>query len=119
MMGAKQRSGDVVVYPVQQTDRVTMTQFVLDIVQQGAVVYTDEHKGFDELHRHFAHGQVRQKAREYVRDEVHTNGIESFWAVLRRGYYGTYHFMSPKHLHRFCNEYGGYAIRMIHWSMSP
>lgn len=107
VMGARQRDGDVVAYPVDGTDRATMTQFVLDNVAEGATVYTDEHKGYDELYRFFAHDQVKHKAREYVRDDVHTNGIESFWAVLRRGYYGTHHYMSPKHLHRYVNEFVG------------
>ena len=46
-------------------------------------------------------------AGEYVKDQAHTNGIESFWAALRRGYYGTYHQMSVKHLDRYVNEFAG------------
>ena len=44
---------------------------------------------------------------EYVRGRAHTNGIESFWAMLKRGYYGTYHRMSPKHLDRYVAEFAG------------
>ena len=44
---------------------------------------------------------------EYVRGQAHTNGVESFWAVLKRGYYGTYHKMSPKHLNRYVKEFAG------------
>ena len=45
--------------------------------------------------------------KEYVNGQAHTNGIESFWAMLKRGYVGTYHRMSPKHLHRYVDEFAG------------
>jgi hypothetical protein len=48
---------------------------------------------------------VRHGAKEYVREDVSTNGIESHWAVLKRGYYGVYHYMSPKHLGRYAVEF--------------
>ena len=44
---------------------------------------------------------------EYVNGQAHTNGIESFWALLKRGYHGTYHHMSPKHLDRYVGEFAG------------
>ena len=53
------------------------------------------------------HQTVRHSVGEYVRDQAHTNGIESFWALLKRGYVGTYHQMSPKHLKRYVREFAG------------
>ena len=57
----------------------------------------------------FEHEAVRHSVGEYVRDMAHTNGLESFWALLKRGYVGTYHHFSEKHLHRYINEFSGRA----------
>ena len=50
---------------------------------------------------------MNHSAGEYVRGEAHTNGIESFWSMMKRGYQGTYHKMSPKHLDRYVSEFSG------------
>ena len=53
----------------------------------------------------FEHEAVNHSVSEYVRDQAHTNGIESFWATLKRGYHGTFHHISRKHLNRYVNEF--------------
>ena len=53
------------------------------------------------------HKAVNHSVGEYVNGEIHTNGLESFWSMLKRGYMGTYHHMSKKHLHRYVNEFAG------------
>ena len=53
----------------------------------------------------YEHGTVKHSAREYVNGMAHTNGIESVWAVLKRGYNGVYHNWSVKHMHRYINEF--------------
>ena len=55
----------------------------------------------------FEHGTVKHSVREYVRGQIHTNGIESFWSMLKRGHMGIYHKMSPKHLNRYVIEFMG------------
>ena len=55
----------------------------------------------------FDHEAVNHTVSEYGRDQAHTQGIESFWSMLKRGYQGTYHHMSPKHLQRYVNEFSG------------
>ena len=54
-----------------------------------------------------SHETVKHSVSEYVNGMAHTNGIESFWALLKRGYHGTYHHMSDKHLQRYVNEFAG------------
>ena len=55
----------------------------------------------------FEHETVKHSISEFVSGMAHTNGIESFWATLKRGYHGTYHHMSEKHLDRYVNEFSG------------
>ena len=68
------------------------------------MVYTDEHAGYRGLSNHES---VAHSAGEYVRRHAHTNGVESFWSMLKRGYVGTYHQLSVKHLDRYVNEFSG------------
>ena len=55
----------------------------------------------------FDHETVCHSVGEYVRGQAHVNGIESFWSMLKRGYHGTYHHMSAKHLDRYVTEFSG------------
>ena len=89
---------------VESTNRATLGGFVRNRTLRGAEVYTDDHSGYMDVPNHRI---VRHSVGQYVDDQVHTNGIESFWALLKRGYMGTYHHMSVKHLHRYVNEFAG------------
>ena len=73
---------------VPNTGHVALHNFVTSRTDESAVVYTDDHGSYRRLPRR--HEAVRHSVGEYVRDRVHTNGIESFWATLKRGYKGTY-----------------------------
>lgn len=75
-----------------------------DNIVTGSTVYTDEHRGYVGVsgYNHYA---VKHSVGEYVRGMASTNGVESFWALLKRGYIGTYHNISEKHLHRYVDEF--------------
>ncbi len=90
---------------VQNTDGKTLQGFVTANAATDAKVYTDEATAYSGLPRD--HETVKHSVSEYVRDMAHTNGIESFWSMLKRGYIGTYHHMSEKHLQRYVNEFAG------------
>ena len=105
VIGAKDRdTNQVTATTIDRTDAPTLQGFVLGQVEPGAKVYTDDHGGYHGLKNHET---VKHSVKEYVNGMAHTNGIESFWALLKRGYHGTYHRMSAKHLDRYVNEFAG------------
>ena len=90
---------------VQGTDAHSLHGFVASHTAEDAKVYTDQGAGYQGMP--FDHETVNHSISEYVRDQAHTNGIESFWSMLKRGYHGTYHHMSAKHLDRYVGEFAG------------
>ena len=90
--------------PVASTDAATLQGFVRSRVAEGATVYTDENLAYRGLPNHQA---VKHTVGEYVKEMASTNGIESFWAMLKRAHKGVYHKMSFKHLHRYVTEFAG------------
>ena len=90
----------------EHVDGENLRGFVYSKVESGAKVITDEaqaYRGLSGVH----HKQVKHSGGEYVNEQAHTNGIESFGSLLKRGYYGTYHKMSVKHLPRYVQEFAG------------
>lgn len=98
-------SGAVNATVVESTDKETLQGFVEDHTTKDAIVYTDEARAYRGMPR--KHIAVKHSVGEYVRDQAHTNGMESFWSMMKRGYVGTYHQMSKKHLHRYVDEFQG------------
>ena len=104
IVGAKDRAKNLVsAKVVQDTKKPTLHGFVSDNTAPGVTVYTDDALVYETLP--FQHEVVRHSVREYVKGLAHTNGVESFWSMLKRAYAGTYHKMSPKHLERYLNEF--------------
>ena len=95
---------------IEGKDYSSILRVVLKNVSRGARIYTDEHVGYNALkHLGYYHESVHHRSKEYVKGQAHTNGVESFWALLKRGYYGTYHQMSAKHLQKYINEFADRA----------
>ena len=92
----------VVARVVEKTDQPTLTGFVSEYTEPATEVFTDEFAGYNRLPR--SHKIIRHSAKEFVRGEVHTNGIESWFSMLKRGYVGVYHNYSVKHLPRYIAE---------------
>ena len=95
----------VAAHVVRSTDQETLQGFVADHAAPGATVYTDEATAYESLP--FTHATVKHSLSEYVKGDVHTNGIESLWSMLKRAHKGTFHKLSPKHLGRYVQEFAG------------
>ena len=105
IVGAKDRESNAVsATVVSRTDAPTLQGFVLGQVAPDAKVYTDDATAYHGLDNHES---VKHSVGQYVDGQAHTNGIESFWAMLKRGYHGTYHKMSAEHLPRYVREFEG------------
>ncbi len=105
--GVKDReSKQVVARVIENTRKATLHGFVNETTDtEKATVYTDDLKSYNGVAE--KHQTVAHSAGEYVNGMIHTNGIESFWSMLKRGYKGTYHKMSVKHLDRYVTEFSG------------
>ena len=105
VVGLKGReTGEVRAEVVKSTATADIQEFVETYMEEGSPLYTDESAAY----RNIPNRQVvKHKVGEYVNGQAHTNGMESFWAMLKRGYHGTYHQMSAKHLPRYINEFEG------------
>ena len=104
IVGLKDReSNEVAARVVRSTDKKTLHGFIDDHAHDDATVYTDDAPVYDSLP--YKHESVKHSVSEYVRDMAHTNGVESFWSMLKRAHKGTFHKMSPKHLDRYVQEF--------------
>ncbi len=104
VVGAKDRATNQVrAEVVARADKATLHGFVNKHVSRSARLYTDDAKGYVGVRRR--HATVRHSVGEYVKDQAHTNGLESFWSMLKRGHDGTFHHLSPQHLGRYVNEF--------------
>ena len=106
VVGAKDRATNKVnAKVVTETDKPTLHDFVADNAEPDAVVYTDDASAYEGIPN--LHETVKHSVSEYVDGMAHTNGIESFWSMLKRAHKGTFHKISPKHLQRYVSEFSG------------
>jgi transposase-like protein len=106
VLAMRERGGRTVALPIGGTDAGTIKGEILDRVEIGSTIYTDDaavYQGLDGLL--YSHDSVNHSSGEYVRGAVSTNGTESVFAVMKRGLIGVYHHASPKHLGRYVDEF--------------
>ena len=103
VIGMKERGGNIVAFPIDNRSVRELNEAIEDVVERGAIVYSDGYAGYQQL-RYNEHSHVNHSKRVYVEGSVHTNGIESFWSEAKRAYIGIFHFMSSQHMHRYLRE---------------
>ena len=113
VLGVAQRGGPVQAQVIDRVTGETAQKFIRLNVAQGSAVHTDDFRAYDNLVSFYPHSVVNHNAGQYVLGNVHTNTIESFWALFKRGYHGVYHWMSRKHMQRYVDEF---AFR---WNVRP
>ena len=104
VFGMKQTDGKVVAKVVENTKAKTLSKEIRKTIKVGSTIYSDEWN-YGNLSRRYHHEFVDHSRKQYVVGQVTTNAIESFWAVLKRGIIGVYHFVSRKHLQKYVDEF--------------
>jgi hypothetical protein len=106
VIGAIARKGNVVCQIIENTDRFTLNSFVRQAVSSDvSLVATDEHPSYARLKRQYPHQVVNHKRGEYVRGNVHTANLDSFWSLLKPGVMGTFHNVSKTYLPLYLAEF--------------
>jgi transposase-like protein len=104
-VGIMERGGKIVAKPIKTPSAMVLTGIVRDrVAPEAQMVVTDQlaaYKGLKKVYRH----EVINHIREYVRGKVHTNSVENFWSLLKRGVMGSYHKVSIRHLPRYLAEF--------------
>ena len=106
VMGVVQRKGRVVASVVRSTTTANLLPVIKEHVLPESIIYTDELLAYNSLLRYgYAHRRIPHAKKVYVMGNVHTNTIEGFWSLVKRGISGVYHSVSAKHLQSYLDEY--------------
>ncbi len=116
IVGVVERKGRVVAKTVETVGSATLLSVVREHVLPGSTVYSDEHRGYDGIkglrrkddptvNAGYQHRRIHHSSRVYVVGDIHTNSVEGFWSLIKRGIGGVYHAVSQKYLQSYLNEY--------------
>ena len=105
VLGMVERNGNVIGRVIKNTSKNELTPKILEFVDKDAILYTDEWQGYNEINKMYYHYTIDHSKGQYGKGRINTNTIEGFWTLLKRGYVGIYHYMSPKHLQKYVNEF--------------
>jgi transposase-like protein len=104
VFGAVEREGQVITQIVPDTTKESLINAVNENIEKGSVMVSDENPSYKGLSKEYQHAKVNHSSGQYVIGAAHTNTIEGFWSLLKRQINGIHHYVSPKHLQRYCHE---------------
>jgi len=105
VVGMVERGGKLNARTIENVKKKTLTREVVARVKKSANLYTDEWVGYNGVAKLYKHAMINHGAGEYVNGNAHTNTLEGFWSLLKRGIIGIYHFVSRKHLQAYVDEF--------------
>lgn len=105
VVGMLERQGKLNAYKIPDVTSHTLTKEVIKVVRNTANLYTDEWLGYKDINKLYHHNIVKHGQHQYVIGKVHTNTLEGFWSLLKRGIIGIYHLISSKHLQKYVDEF--------------
>lgn len=117
VFGMIERNGKLIAKVVENVQEETLTDEIKKHVDSEAKIYSDEWMAYKKLNNIFKHEYVKHNSSEYVRERVHTNTIEGFWSLLKRGIIGIYHHVSKKHIQFYVDEFS-FRYNSKHFSTS-
>lgn len=104
VFGALKRGGKVMAQHVPNKKKDTLWSIIDNMVEKGSTLITDEFSTYHNI-QNYKHLVIKHLHKKYVDGDTHTQGIENFWSILKRGLYGIYHSVSPKHLNKYVTEF--------------
>jgi transposase-like protein len=105
IVGMIECGGKLNAYKVDNVQSLTLSSEIVKRVKISADLYTDEWCGYNGISKIYNHAFVKHNQGEYVNGRVHTNTVEGFWSLLKRGIVGIYHFVSKKHIQNYVDEF--------------
>jgi transposase-like protein len=105
VVGVIQRGGEVRAEKAPSRGARAISAFIRESVEPGSQLMTDEYAGYNVVGREYQHSKVHHSKLQYVEGLTHTNSIENFWSLFKRGLVGSFHKVSKKHLDRYLDEF--------------
>jgi len=101
----KEKGGDIKAFVTADTTSITLGEIIFNNIETGSEIHTDEYNSYKHIRKFWTHKTVNHSIEYVTKDGIHTNSVEGFWALLKRGIKGNFHWLSKKHLSSYVQEF--------------